>query len=347
VVLGGARVRAIGVGVVGVMTALGCRDRPDDAELDRLRREAVAANEAARSAAQLAAPTSDEPGYTLTISGQIARPSAMLSWTDLQRLGQTHVQTIDIQNPDKKTPTDFRGLLVRDVLDRFAAAPDATEATVIAIDGFRATVQIADARAYRMLLSIEADGAPIPRSSGGPIYLVHPFTENGPELRQKYPDRFWSFYVTHLVVGTEAPRLAITSRIRGEHVLGPAELAKLPPSTLDVPVSWKVEWPSGTVHIRGVKLTDALSSVGVTLDPDDEIIIRGKAPIDADPKKPIRIPASELGRCRPLLALQWGPEEKPITARQGGPIALALMPCGDAYKDAWVTFVETIEVIER
>ena len=59
---------------------------------------------------------------------------------------------------------------------------------MVAIDGFRATIQIADARTYRMLLAIEADGAPIPRTGGGPIFLIHPFTESGPELRAKYPD---------------------------------------------------------------------------------------------------------------------------------------------------------------
>lgn len=341
-ILGGVR-----VGVVGVAFALGCSNRPSDAELDRLRAEAEAADKTARSAAQLASPRTNEPGHTLTVSGQITKPGATLSWIDLQRLGQTHVQTINVQNPDKKAPTDFRGVLVRDVLDQFGASSDATEATVVAIDGFRATVQIADARAFRMLLAIEADGAPIPPSSGGPIFLVHPFSENGPELRTNYPDRFWSFYVTHLIVGTEEPRLVIKSKIRGEHVLDAAALAKLPRDTLSVAVSWKVEWPPEAVHLRGVKLVDALTSIGVTLDPDDEIIIRGKAPIHDDPGKPIKIPASELGRCRPLLAMQWGPEERPITARQGGPIALALMPCGDAYKDAWVTFVDEIEVIER
>lgn len=340
--LGGAR-----VGVLGVALALGCSSRPSDADLDRLRTEAIAANDAARAAAQLAVPASSEPGYTLSVSGQITQAAATLTWADLQRLGQTHVETLNIQNPDKKTPTDFRGLLVRDVLERFGAAPEATEVTVVAIDGFRATVQIADARAFRMLLAIEADGGPIPRSSGGPIFLVHPFSENGPELRAKYPDRFWSFYVTHFIVGTEEPRLVIKSRMRGEHVLGAAELAKLPRDTLDVAVSWKVEWPSEAVHLRGVELVDALTAVGVTFDPDDEIIIRGKAPIHDDPAKPIRIPVSELVRCKPLLAMQWGHEEKPITARQGGPIALALLPCGDAYKDAWVTFVEEIEIIER
>src|SRR5207247_3376118 len=129
-----------------------------------------------------------------------------LAWSDLQAAGKATIATLDVQNPDKKTPTTFRGVLVRDVLDRFGASPSATEATAVALDGFRATIQIADARRYDLLFALEADGVPIPRSRGGPIYLVYPIS-TVPELNDRYPDRFWAFYVTNLVIGTEAPRL--------------------------------------------------------------------------------------------------------------------------------------------
>jgi hypothetical protein len=229
---------------------------------------------------------------------------------------------------------------VRDLLARFAAAPEASEATMVAIDGFRATVQIADAQRYRMLLAIEADGAPIPRTSGGPIFLIHPFSESGPELREKYPDRFWAFYVTHVVVGTEAPRLDIAGR-----VLDRAALDQLPTSSLDGHVGWKVDWPADRVHLRGVALRDALAAAGVALPASGRVVIRGKAPIHDDPAKPIAVALADLERCKPLLALRWGADEQPIPARLGGPIALAVAPCGEAYGDRlWVTFVEHIAV---
>jgi hypothetical protein len=324
--------------VIAVLVLAACRGGPSDEALDRQLAEARAANTAAL--AEAAKSAKQEPGFTLTVAGQIGKPSATLAWDELQRIGQTHVETINVQNPDKQSPTDFRGILVRDLLDRFAADPSAGELTFVAVDAFRATVSAADARAMRMLLAIEADGAPIPPSSGGPIFLVHPHSES-PEARAKYPDRFWSFYVTHLVVGTEVPRLKV-----GDQIFEAAQLAALPTNTYDGPVSWKVEWPSGTVHVRGVRLSEIFKAAGVPLPAGAKILVRGKAPLHRDPEKPITIAVDDLARCNPLLALSWGPDEKPITAKYGGPITLAVPPCGEAYGErAWVTFVEELEVL--
>jgi hypothetical protein len=45
--------------------------------------------------------------------------------------------------------------------------------------------------------------------------------------------------------------------------------------------------------------------------------------------------------------MKWAADDKPITARLGGPIALAVPPCGDAYGErVWVTFVEELEVVK-
>lgn len=309
-----------------------CRTAPDDAELDRLHAEALRANDEALSHAS----TDIEPGFTLTVSGQIAKPAATIGWMELQRIATTHLKTINPQEPDKKTPTDFRGWLVRDVLDRFGALPVATEATAVAVDGFRATVQIADVRAMDMLLAIEADGKPIPRTSGGPIYLVHPHSQSE-AARTRYPDRFWSFYVTHLVVGTEAPALLVHGKRFDRTALD-----QLPRATFDGPVGWKVEWPSEVVHLRGVAVTDVLAAAGVTLPKTGRIVVRGKAPIHRDRTQPVTLAISDLDRCKPLLALEHGADGAPITAKLGGPIAL--VPCGSGYERAWVTFVEELEV---
>jgi hypothetical protein len=274
------------------------------------------------------------------VCGQIGKPAATLAWSELQQIAQTHVETVNVQNPDKKTPTDFRGVLVRDLMDRFAADPAATEITAVAVDAFRATVRAEDARAMRMLLAIEADGAPIPPSSGGPIFLVHPHSES-PASRERYPDRFWSFYVTHLVIGTEAPRLRVA-----DQTFDGARLGAMTKHAYDGPVSWKVEWPSGSVHVRGVRVADVFKAAGIVLPKGGRIVVRGKAPLHRDPEKPITLAVDDLERCNPLLAMTWGPDEQPIPARLGGPIALAIPPCGEAYGErAWVTFVEELEVL--
>lgn len=325
--------------VIGWLMA--CRQAPSDDELARLHAEAVAAN----AAAIAAAPTAHEPGYTLTVSGQVAR-SETLGWTELQQHATAHVRTINVQSVDKKTPTDFRGVLVRDLIDPLQPAADAREVTFVAIDGFRATVQIADVRAYRMLLAIEADGAPIPRTAGGPIFLVHPISEN-PGLAAKYPDRFWAFYVAEVVVGTEAPALAISASGGTAKTLDAAALAALPTASLDGPVGWKVDWPADAVHVRGVALVDALKAAGVAVPTKGRIVIRGKAPIHRDPDKPIAIDVDDLAQCQPLLAMRWGADEAPIPAKLGGPIALAVAPCGAVGDKLWVTFVEDILVEAR
>jgi hypothetical protein len=335
-----ARTGAIVVALA--LAAAACRDRPSDEELTRLQAEAEAANrEATRTA-----PKSNQPGFTLSISGQIDKPPETLGWSDLQKLGQTHVKTVNPQSPDRTTQFDFRGVLLRDLLAKYGARAEATEATVVSVDGFRATFQIDDAKKYDILLAIEADGKPIAPSSGGPIFLIYPFSDH-PELKTPYPDRFWAFYVTSLVVGTESPQLLVKSPTKGPFTLLAENLDHVDHATMTTKVSWKVEWPSDEIHLRGVRLKALLDSIDVDVPEDAKILIRGKSPLYNNPAKPILIDAADLDSCNPLLAMQWGPLEKPITARQGGPIALAFgKDCPSKYDEGyWVTFVEQIEVI--
>jgi len=312
-----------------------CARGPSDAELDRLHAETIAANTAAMAANHTQAHA--DPGFTLAVSGRIAKPGATLAWAEVEKLATTKVATIHPQNPT--TPMAFEGVLVRDLLDRFGAAADSDEVTLVSLDGFRATVKLADARANRMLLAIRADGAPIPQEHGGPIYLIHPWSE-APAMKEAYPDRFWAFYVTHLVVGTELPHLVIAG-----HELDGAALAAMPKSAFDGPIGFKVEWPSDAVHLGGVRLVDAIAAAHVALPPHGKIVVHGKAHVHDDPAQPIEFLVDDLERCKPLLGLRIGLDEAPITARLGGPIVLAFTPCGDRYTSRhWVTFVERIEV---
>ena len=199
----------LGLGVTA--GAAGCERGPGAAELERLHAEAVAANQA-----RLAAHATDDvdaPGRSLTVLGELARPSATLDWAALERLGQAHVRTTNPQSPTERgRVVDFRGVLVRDLLDQFAAAPAADEITFVALDGFRSTVPAADLRRYRVLLAIAADGARIERSSGGPIFLVFPHSES----RQP------------LSAGSGPPRLAPSTPPSARHEPGSGRSAPLP-----------------------------------------------------------------------------------------------------------------------
>ena len=97
------------------------------------------------------------------------------------------MHTTSPQNPaERDRVIDFRGVLVRDLIDRAGPAGDAGELTFVSIDAFRSAVSVADARRFRMLLAIEADGQPLQRSAGGPIFLVHPHSEQ-PEVSISQP----------------------------------------------------------------------------------------------------------------------------------------------------------------
>lgn len=328
-----------------VAASLGaCEHGPSDRQLDQWRREAEAANDEAARAAGAGASQNELP-WTLTVSGQVKDVAvpAVLSWSELDRMATAHIRTTSPQDPENKgTLRDFRAVLLRDLFARFRPDARVTEVTLVAYDAFRSTIQIADVRRWPIGLAIELDGKPMTRSQGGPIFAVFPHTEV-PETVELYPDRYWSFYVTHVVIGTEPVALDIDGV-----VLGVEALSRLPPVTLRQKVRYKVHWPSDELVLHGVNMADALAAAGASLPPGGSVVARGKAPILRDPAQPIRFSAEDVARCPIAIVTAWGPERQPITARLGGPLAIAVPEaCADRLGDrAWVTFLEQL-VVER
>jgi hypothetical protein len=313
-----------------------CHRAPEE-DLDRLRLEAVRAN--ARALAAHPRRTEDVPGRTLTLSGELERAGSVLPWSELDAMATVHVRTTnphDLVHPDKIV--DYRGVAVQELFERFGAAPAATEATFVSIDGYRATIDVEDAKRFPIALAVAADDAPIDRWHGGPMYLVFPHLE-APESK-RYTGRFWAFYVTSLIVGTEAARLVV-----GKQALDAATLETLPRTSLDSVVAWKIGWPSTAVHLSGVRVVEVLRRAGVTVPAGGKVIVRGKAPLHRDPRAPVVLAGDDLERCGFLLVTRWGEEEK-VPARLGGPIALAVPPaCATRYGERfWIPFVEELVV---
>ncbi|WP_228060345.1 molybdopterin-dependent oxidoreductase, partial [Coleofasciculus sp. LEGE 07092] len=317
----------------------GCSDRPTDAQLEALRQEAVALN-AMMVGTQVA--TKDQTEWELVIDGQTATgKSVRLSWSELEALATTLVQTKDPNNTS--TPDgvfNFRGIAVSKLLDRFGVAPDVQEVTFVAYDGYRSTVSLADLRQYPITIALERDRQKISRSEGGPLYLVFPNTEF-PQLEPKYPDRFWVFYVTDMIIGTEPIQLKV-----GDHSFDAATLQKLPQVSLEENVGYRIGWPVGDVKLHGVLMQDVLAAAGVTVPSNGAVIVRGKPPIYRDPTNPIRLKGSDIENCNILLATHWGDDRKPIPANMGGPVTLALSDTCETHLDdrRWMTFVEELEI---
>lgn len=326
--------------LLGLVLWGSCTKRaPPEEDLERLRQEAVEAN--ARALAEHPVRDEEAPGRTLTISGDVKEPGAKLEWRELDSMATTHVRT---PNPHdmvhRDAIVDYRGVAVADLLERFGAAPAATEVTFVSIDGYRSTIDVADARRWPIALAVAANDAPIDRWHGGPMYAVFPHAEV-PESQQRYTGRFWAFYVTDLIVGTEAAKLTVAG-----NTLDAATIAALPRTTMDSVVAWRIGWPSGAVHLAGVKIVDVLRRAGISVPAGSKLIVRGKAPLHRDPRAPIALASEDLERCGFLLVTHWGGEEEKVPARLGGPIALAVPPtCATRYGERfWIPFVEELAV---
>jgi hypothetical protein len=324
------------------MALLGaCGKATPEAELERLRNQAMAAN--AKAVAAHAGHDLAEPGRTLKVSGQLAHAGAPLEWPELDALATAHVRTTNPHNTTHlEQIIEYRGVPVSKLLDRFGAAPAATEATFVSIDGYRATIDLEDARRFPIALAVAADGAPIDRWHGGPMYLVFPHREH-PESK-RYSGRFWAFYVTDLIIGTEAATLSV-----GPRTFDRAALEALPPAELRGVATWKIGWPSTAVRLVGVRVDEVLRSAGISVPTNGRVIVRGKAAIHRDPKTPVELAAADVERCGFLLVMRWGRNERDeenVPARLGGPLALAVPPaCAGRYGDRfWIPFVEELVI---
>jgi hypothetical protein len=112
-------------------------------------------------------------------------------------------------------------------------------------------------------------------------------------------------------------------------------------------VRYKVHWPSDAQALYGVRLADVLAAAAAPVPVGGSVIARGKSPILRDPVEPIRFSVEDVARCGILVVSHWGPERSPITARMGGPLAIAIPDaCATRLGDrAWVTFLEELEVV--
>jgi hypothetical protein len=299
-----------------------CSKRPGAEELARLRAEAEAENQK-RAAATVAAIDREISEWTLTIEGQLAAgQGATLTYAELDALATEHARAphSTLVQADTGASVDYRGVRVSTLLDRLPPTDGVDELTFVAFDGYRSTISAKDARAFPIMLALEADGVRLTRSTAGPLFLVFPIRDY-PELARTYNWNFWSFYVNRMIVGTQPIDLVVD----GKH-LDLAALDALPATILEVAPKLRFVGPEGVVRLRGVAFS------ALTSRPD--VAIRSKTRVWHD-----------VGACNPVLVYRWGADEAPIPARKGGPLIVAFTADCEAHKadTEWPTFVEALE----
>lgn len=319
----------------------GCSNQPSEANLEQLRQEAIAHN--AAMVARFAKKQTPQD-WQFVVQGQtLNRKPLSLNLSKLEALATTSVWTTEPHNTSNSNPDTifhFRGVAISKLLQQVGVAPNVRDVTFVAHDAYRVTISLADLQKYPIIIALERNNQKISRSDGGPLYLVFPYSQY-PQLQQKYPDRFWAFYLTDMVIGTEPIKLKV-----GKRTLNASDLSKIKPITLNETVGYRIGWPVGKVKLSGIRVRDVLKAAGISLPKGSAVIVRGKSPIYRQTTKPIRLEASDIDRCNIILATDWGDNRQPIPAKMGGPVTLALSSACQTQSDdrRWVTFVEALEV---
>ena len=321
---------------IGIVLLSGCTTKkPTNAQLEEWRKEASDAN-----AEILADKTKKNPqrNWNLVIQGETVNgKSETLNWPELLKLATTNINSIDANNiVNPHQVFKFQGIPVSTLLKKFGIPPGVTEVTFVCYDAYHVTVKIEDLLTYPIILALAKDDKPIQRDQGGPIYLIFPYTKY-PQIRQKYNEGTWAFYVTHVIFGTEKPLVRV-----GKHQFNLADLDKLPQITLNQNVGYRVWWPSSKVKLHGVRIQDVLSLAGI--QKQKSIIVTGKPPIYRKSSEPIKLASTDINKCNVILATRWGEDKQPISAKMGGPVTLAFSDdCPSKTKNQlWVIFVEEL-----
>ncbi len=85
---------------------------------------------------------------------------------------------------------NYKGILLRDLIDLVDPSADVTTISLIATDGKAFDIAIADAEQYDIMLTRWVDGALLDESNGGPVKVAYP-----DDAKATYPDEQWAWWV--------------------------------------------------------------------------------------------------------------------------------------------------------
>lgn len=331
---GGSRVL---VAISVAMAATAC-DPPADRDWMAVRLAEARARDA--TARQAHEGDDERAAWTLELVGRDG-VSEVLPFRAIASLPHTEVTTIEPDEAAHHALVHFAGVRISDLVHRTHDGDHAADVTLLASDGFRATLQMEDVRLFPALLATDADGSPLGRDHGGPLYSVLPITQH-PQLAERYTSSSWVFYVTHVIVGTAPPAVRV-----GERVVSASELAGLPVVSLSAVVGYRTGWPSEPVLVHGVRVRDVLTLAGVTVNGSDRVQVLSRAVITHSAERPTLLSGADVLAEDVILALSYGESVEPIPSRLGGPVTLAFPPgVAEHLTDHdWLTFVNELSMV--
>ncbi|MBU4530132.1 MAG: oxidoreductase [Hoeflea sp.] len=107
----------------------------------------------------------------LTLDGAIAGGVAVdLTREDLEAVGSATIKT---RTPWHDRKVTFEGVPLQVLLEKFGATGDTL--SVVALNNYRSEMPVGDISKYGVILAMKQDGAYMPISDKGPLFIVYPF----------------------------------------------------------------------------------------------------------------------------------------------------------------------------
>ena len=126
----------------------------------------------------VAAETLPPPAATpiLVVDGHIATGNgAGIAAFDLALLKSLPVITFKTTTPWSEGENEFKGVRIRDLLDRLGAQGTSVIAT--AVDDYQIAIPMDDLRANDVIVAYAMNGQPLPADNKGPLWIVYPFSD--------------------------------------------------------------------------------------------------------------------------------------------------------------------------
>lgn len=119
----------------------------------------------------------------LTVTGKIKKANhdkaILMDRTTIEAVGLVEYTVTD---PFEQRPIRYRGVLMRDLLDLWQVADDATTMQLTALNDYKIDIPLAEFRKYPILFALQADGVYMQPDYRGPAMLVYPVDQYQFEL---------------------------------------------------------------------------------------------------------------------------------------------------------------------
>lgn len=131
----------------------------------------------------IAVPMARAESEWLTISGKIKSEHGSIYYTpgDMSASPATEIVTT---SPWTTGKTVFRGVLLRDVLEKVAAS--GTVLKVSAEDGFTVEIPVSDAEKYDVIIAYKVNGEWLEQGVYAPFWIIYPFDRHKELAQEEY-----------------------------------------------------------------------------------------------------------------------------------------------------------------